>query len=121
MLPTRGASSVGCSSRPSGPIPRCSAWRCWACSPLRSMTFTPTWDGKTTKPTVNRAAVAFSGGLDSSLGAKLLGEIYHAREIVPIPVDIGQGDEELQMAFSQARLLGFQPIVIDTKGEFANG
>ena len=75
----------------------------------------------TPKPTVNRAAVAFSGGLDSSLGAKLLGEIYHAREIVPITVDIGQGDEELQMAFSQARLLGFEPILIDAKDEFANG
>src|ERR671936_165121 len=75
----------------------------------------------TPKPTVNRAAVAFSGGLDSSLGAKLLGEIYHAREIVLITVDIGQGDEELQMAFSQARLLGFEPILIDAKEEFANG
>ena len=35
----------------------------------------------TPKPTVKRAAVAFSGGLDSSLGAKLLGEIYHARAV----------------------------------------
>src|SRR5438552_4364722 len=74
----------------------------------------------TPKPTVKRAAVAFSGGLDSSLGAKMLGEIYHAAEIVPITVDIGQGDEELQMAFSQARLLGFEPILIDAKDEFAD-
>src|SRR5579864_5341579 len=74
----------------------------------------------TPKPAVTRAAVAFSGGLDSSLGAKMLNEVYYAAEIVPITVDIGQGDEELQMAFSQARLLGLQPVVIDAKQEFAH-
>jgi len=74
---------------------------------------------ETPKPRVTRAAVAFSGGLDSSLGAKMLTEVYGASEIVPITVDIGQGDEELQMAFSQAQLLGLTPILIDAREEFA--
>src|SRR5438067_13668825 len=74
----------------------------------------------TPKPRVQRAAVAFSGGLDSSLGARMLGEIYHASEIVPITVDIGQGDEELQMAFSQARLSGFEPALLDASADFAD-
>lgn len=73
----------------------------------------------TPKPEVRRAAVAFSGGLDSSLGAKMLSEVYHAAEIVPITVDIGQGDDEMKMAFSQARLLGLQPVLIDARQEFA--
>ena len=74
---------------------------------------------ETSNPRVTRAAVAFSGGLDSSLGAKMLTEVYGAEEIVPITIDIGQGDEELQMAFNQAQLLGLTPILIDAKEEFA--
>src|SRR5947207_13589738 len=73
----------------------------------------------TPKPRVQRAAVAFSGGLDSSPGASMLGEIYHASEIVPITVDIGQSDEAPEMPFSPARLLGFDPAPTDASAEFA--
>ena len=72
----------------------------------------------TPKPAVTRAAVAFSGGLDSSLGAKMLSEVYHATEVIAITVDIGQGDDELNMAASQARLLGLQPMLLDAREEF---
>ncbi len=74
---------------------------------------------ETPQPVIKKAAIAFSGGLDSSLGAKLLSVVYHADEIIPITVDIGQGEEELQMAFGQAKLLGLTPVLIDAKEEFA--
>ena len=41
-------------------------------------------------PVVNKVAVAYSGGLDSSLAIELLRRVYKAKEIVPITLDIGQ-------------------------------
>ncbi|RKY68402.1 MAG: argininosuccinate synthase [Candidatus Latescibacterota bacterium] len=71
-------------------------------------------------PRVNKVAAAFSGGLDSSLSIELLRRKYKAKEIVPITVDIGQGDEELEQSKLHARALGIEPIFIDVKEEFAN-
>ncbi len=71
-------------------------------------------------PPVNKVAAAFSGGLDSSLSIELLRRKYKAKEIVPITVDIGQGDEELEQSKLHARALGIEPIFIDVKEEFAN-
>ncbi|MCK4261988.1 argininosuccinate synthase, partial [bacterium] len=50
---------------------------------------------KTEVPEVKKVAIAYSGGLDSSLGIVLLRRKYKAQEILPITVDVGQGDEEL--------------------------
>ena len=71
-------------------------------------------------PEVNKVASAFSGGLDSSLGIELLRRKYKAKEIVPITVDIGQGDEEIEQCSHHANVLGIEPTVIDVKKEFAN-
>ncbi|MCD6169339.1 MAG: argininosuccinate synthase [Candidatus Latescibacteria bacterium] len=71
-------------------------------------------------PPVNKVAAAFSGGLDSSLSIELLRRKYKAKQIVPITVDIGQGDEELEQSKLHARALGIEPIFIDVKEEFAN-
>lgn len=66
-----------------------------------------------------KVAVAFSGGLDSSLAIPLLREIYQAKEIVPITIDVGQGDEELKEVHEKAALLGIKPLLIDAKEEFS--
>jgi len=70
-------------------------------------------------PSVNKVAVAYSGGLDSSLAIELLRRVYKAKEIVPITIDVGQGDEELDAGNRKAEKLGIKPIIIDAKEEFS--
>lgn len=71
-------------------------------------------------PPVNKVAAAFSGGLDSSLSIELLRRKYKAKEIVAITVDIGQGEEEMEMSRQHGRALGIEPLFIDVKEEFAD-
>lgn len=66
-----------------------------------------------------KVAVAFSGGLDSSLAIELLRRIYQAVEIIPITIDVGQGAEEMLEMEQKAKALHIQPIIIDAKEEFA--
>ena len=73
---------------------------------------------ETEVPLLNKIAIAFSGGLDSTLCIVLAREKYGA-DVVPITVDVGQGDEEIQQSFSKAEELGITPILIDAKEEFA--
>lgn len=68
---------------------------------------------------VKKVASAFSGGLDSCLGVELLRRKYKAKEIVAINVDVGQGDEEIEMGTKHAKALGLDLICIDAKDEFA--
>src|SRR4051794_33419254 len=67
-----------------------------------------------------KVAVAFSGGLDSSLAIALLRHVYQAEEIIPITVDVGQGDEEMQAMHQKAEALAISPIIIDAKEEFSS-
>ncbi|MEW5767921.1 MAG: argininosuccinate synthase [bacterium] len=69
-------------------------------------------------PPVKKAAIAYSGGLDSSLGVMLLRKKYGAEEIVAITVDVGQGEAEMRTSQEKAKVLGIEPIVIDAKQEF---
>ena len=71
-------------------------------------------------PSVAKVAVAYSGGLDSSLAIELLRRVYKAKEIVPITIDVGQGQEELDLGQSKAKKLGIKPIIIDAKEEFSS-
>ncbi|MFW6074596.1 MAG: argininosuccinate synthase [Chloroflexota bacterium] len=66
-----------------------------------------------------KIAIAFSGGLDSTLCIVLAKEKYGA-DVVPITVDVGQGEDEIQQSFSKAEQLGIEPILIDAKDEFAD-
>lgn len=72
----------------------------------------------TTVPEVKKIAIAFSGGLDSTLCIMLAKEKYQA-EAVLITVDVGQGKEEIEQSFAKAEQLGMEPILIDAKEEFA--
>ena len=69
-------------------------------------------------PTVTKVAVAYSGGLDSSLGIELLRRKYKAKEIVPITIDIGQGEEELAQSRRHASALHIKPLTIDVREQF---
>jgi len=70
-------------------------------------------------PTVNKCAIAYSGGLDSTLGIELLRRIYRAKEIVPITVDVGQGGEEIELSERRSRTLRIQPLLIDARKQFS--
>lgn len=70
-------------------------------------------------PRVTKVAVAFSGGLDSTLGIALLQRKYKSREIVAVTVDIGQGEEEIEQSRRHGAALGIEPILIDAREEFA--
>jgi len=69
-------------------------------------------------PEVKKVALAYSGGLDSALGVELLRRKYKVDEIVPIHVDVGQGDFEINEAERKAKILGIDMITIDAKEEF---
>ncbi len=69
--------------------------------------------------TVSKVAVAYSGGLDSSLAIELLRRKYKADEIVPITIDVGQGQEEIDLGNAKAEKLGIKPMIIDAKEEFS--
>ena len=71
-------------------------------------------------PSVKKCAIAYSGGLDSTLGIELLRRVYRAGEIIPINVDVGQGDEELALAKSRAEQLDITPVLLDVREEFSD-
>jgi argininosuccinate synthase len=69
-------------------------------------------------PEVKKVALAFSGGLDSSLAVELLRRRYKVDEIVPISVDVGQGEEEITECREKAKVLGIEPMWLDGREEF---
>ncbi len=69
-------------------------------------------------PQGKNIALAYSGGLDSTLCVKLSQEKYHASKFTAISVDVGQGDEEIQTSIERAQKLGITPLIIDAKEEF---
>ena len=71
-------------------------------------------------PSVTKVAVAYSGGLDSSLAIELLRRVYKAKEIVPITIDVGQGQEEIDLGEKKAEQLNIKPMLIDGRKEFAS-
>jgi argininosuccinate synthase len=72
----------------------------------------------TAVPAVKKCAIAFSGGLDSTLGIEMLRRVYKVDDIIAISVDVGQGQEEINMGKNRAKQLNIEPIVIDARDEF---
>lgn len=70
-------------------------------------------------PKVKKIALAYSGGLDSSMCVHLAREKYGAEGLLAITVDVGQGEEELAEGLRKAKVLGLEPIVVDARREFA--
>jgi len=73
---------------------------------------------KTGTPKVNKVAVAYSGGLDSSLAIELLRRKYKAQKILPITIDVGQGEEEVFESKRKAKILKVKPLFFDLRKEF---
>ena len=64
---------------------------------------------------VKKVALAYSGGLDTSVILKWLQETYHC-EVVTFTADIGQG-EEVEPARAKAKAMGINEIYIDNLQE----
>ncbi|HVP79750.1 MAG TPA: argininosuccinate synthase [Thermodesulfobacteriota bacterium] len=73
---------------------------------------------KTETPKVDKVAVAYSGGLDSSLAIELLRRKYKAKKILPITIDVGQGEGEVSEGKRKARVLKIKPLFFDLRREF---
>jgi argininosuccinate synthase len=73
---------------------------------------------ETKTPEVNKVAVAYSGGLDSSLAIELLRRKYMAKRILPITIDVGQGEEEILESRRKAKVLKIKPLFFDLRKEF---
>jgi len=69
-------------------------------------------------PQGKHIALAYSGGLDSTLCVKLSQLKYHARKLTAITVDVGQGEAEIRQGSERAAKLSITPLVIDAKQEF---
>jgi len=64
-------------------------------------------------------ALAFSGGLDTTVCVPLLKEEYGYDDVVGVTVDVGQPDAEFAEAHETADALGVEHYVVDAKAEFA--
>src|SRR4030065_2259209 len=69
-------------------------------------------------PKVSKVAIAYSGGLDSSLAIELLRRKYQAKRILPITIDVGQGEEEVMESRRKAKALKIKPLFFDLRREF---
>ena len=67
----------------------------------------------------SRVALAFSGGLDTTVCVPVLEEEYGYDEVVGVTVDVGQPDEEFEEARETAEALDLEHHVVDAKAEFA--
>jgi argininosuccinate synthase len=68
---------------------------------------------------MTRVALAFSGGLDTTVCVPLLEEEYGHDEVIGVTVDVGQPEEEFAEAEETAEALGLEHYVVDAKREFA--
>lgn len=73
---------------------------------------------ETETPQVSKVAVAYSGGLDSSLAIELLRRKYRAKKILPITIDVGQGEDEVSESREKAKILKIKPLFFDLRKEF---
>jgi len=67
-----------------------------------------------------RVALAFSGGLDTTVCVPVLEEEYEYDEVVGVTVDVGQPDDEFEEAAETAAALDLEHHVVDAKAEFAD-
>jgi len=67
----------------------------------------------------NKVALAFSGGLDTTVCVPLLEEEYGYDEVIGVTVDVGQPEEEFEEARETAEALDLDHYVVDAKEPFA--
>jgi argininosuccinate synthase len=69
---------------------------------------------------MTRVALAFSGGLDTTVCVPLLEEEYGYDDVIGVTVDVGQPESEFDEAEETADALGLEHYVVDAKDEFAD-
>jgi argininosuccinate synthase len=69
-------------------------------------------------PPVKKVALAYSGGLDSTICVKLLEQEYAAQEVILVMVDVGQGEASLVEARTRVAHLSLQLFTVDARQEF---
>jgi len=69
---------------------------------------------------MSRVALAFSGGLDTTVCVPLLEEEYGYDEVVGVTVDVGQPEAEFAEAEETAEALDLEHYVVDATEEFAD-
>jgi len=67
-----------------------------------------------------RVALAFSGGLDTTVCVPLLEEEYGYDDVIGVTVDVGQPADEFDETATTAEALGLEHYVVDAKSEFAS-
>ena len=67
-----------------------------------------------------RVALAFSGGLDTTVCVPLLEEEYGYDEVIGVTVDVGQPAKEFDEAEETAEALDVENYVVDARDEFAS-
>ena len=70
-------------------------------------------------PAHDRVALAFSGGLDTTVCVPLLEEEYDYDEVIGVTVDVGQPEAEFEEARETADALGVEHHVVDAREAFA--
>jgi argininosuccinate synthase len=65
-------------------------------------------------------ALAFSGGLDTTVCVPLITEEYGYDEVIGVTVDVGQPTKEFDEAAETAEALGLDHFVVDATEEFAD-
>jgi argininosuccinate synthase len=70
--------------------------------------------------TTDTVALAFSGGLDTTVVVPLLKEEYGYEEVIGVTVDVGQPEPEFEEAYETAEALGIEHHVVDAKADFAD-
>ena len=70
--------------------------------------------------TTEKVALAFSGGLDTTVCVPLLKEEYGYDEVVGVTVDVGQPEAEFAEAEETAEALGLEHYVVDAQEAFAD-
>jgi argininosuccinate synthase len=70
--------------------------------------------------TTERVALAFSGGLDTTVCIPLLEEEYGYDEVIGVTVDVGQPSTEFEEAKETATALNLEHHVVDATEEFAD-
>ncbi|PSP95867.1 argininosuccinate synthase [Halobacteriales archaeon QS_4_62_28] len=65
-------------------------------------------------------ALAFSGGLDTTVCVSLLKDEYGYDEVIGVTVDVGQPDYEFAEAEETAEALGVEQYVVDATADFAD-
>lgn len=69
---------------------------------------------------VTKVALAYSGGLDSTVCVKLLEREYSAKEVILVMVDVGQGEASLEEARRRIAHLNLELFAVDARRDFTD-